>query len=85
MQEFIVTKSSVMKIQNLIVDHKSRPAKLNSKLNITNFYLSTFPAKINDKIFQINEKTLFCRHFCKNLWLSTTAMVNQHLDIKDTE
>ena len=41
----------------------SEPFKLNSKN--TNIYLSLFPAKINNKIFQINKKTLVCGHFCR--------------------
>ena len=31
MKEFIVTKSSVMEIQNLVVNPKSEPVKSNSK------------------------------------------------------
>ena len=57
MKEFIVTKSSVMEIQNLVVNPKSEPVK--STLNNINFYSSTFPAKINDKIFKINKKPPF--------------------------
>ena len=33
-------------------------------LNNINFYLSTFPAKINDTNFQNKEKTVFWGHFC---------------------
>ena len=58
MKEFIVTKSSVIEIQNLVVNPKP---KLSQTINNTSFYLSKFPAKINDKIFKINKKkTLFC-------------------------
>ena len=32
---------------------------LSQTLNITNFHLSTFPAKINDKIFKVNKKNPF--------------------------
>ena len=60
MKEFIVTKSSVMEIQNLVVNPKP---KLSQTINNTSFYLSTFPAKINDKIFKINKKLLFCGYF----------------------
>ena len=36
---------------------------LSQTLNNTNFYLSVFPAKINNKIVQNKEKTLFWGHF----------------------
>ena len=61
MKEFMITKSSIVEIQNLFVDPKSWHVKSNSEQY---FYLSTFPAKINGKIFQIKEKTLFWGHFC---------------------
>ena len=32
----------------------------NQTLNNTNFYLKTFPAKLNDKIFQNNKKKPYC-------------------------
>ena len=54
-------------------------------LNNTSFYLSKFLTKINDKIFPINEKHLFCGQFCAKEILITTAVVPQHLDVKDTE
>ena len=59
----MITKSSVVEIQNLVVNPKSRPT--NPTLN--NFHLSAIPAKINAKIFQNKEKTLFaffCFLFC---------------------
>ena len=56
MKEFIVTKSSVMEIQNFLVNPKSLLSQI---LNNTNFYLSTFPAKVNDKIFNVNNKNPF--------------------------
>ena len=37
---------------------------LSRTLNNTHLYLSKFPAKINDKIFKINNQTMFCGHFC---------------------
>ena len=40
---------------------------LSQTLNSTNFYFSTFPAKINDKFFQINKKPLFHNHFSTKL------------------
>ena len=52
----MITKSSVVEIQNLVVNPKSRPT--NPTLN--NFHLSAIPAKINAKIFQNKEKTLLC-------------------------
>ena len=77
-----------MEIQELIVNPKSRPVKLNSKQY--QFLLSTFPAKINDKIFQINEKTLFYGSFVQGgFFLKTLAKCNcsgpQQSDAKDTE
>ena len=42
-----------MEIQNLVVNPKP---KLSQTINNTSFYLSTFPAEINDKIFKINKK-----------------------------
>ena len=45
-----------MKIQNFHVNPKSL---LSQTLNNNNFYLSTFPAKVNDKIFNINHKNPF--------------------------
>ena len=56
MKEFMIPKSSVMEIQNLFVDPKSQHNS--GTLNNTNIYLSTFPAKINHKIFQ-NKKNYF--------------------------
>ena len=50
-----------MEIQNLIMNPKSGPVKSNSEQY--QFYLSTFPAKINDKRFQNKEKNLFWGHF----------------------
>ena len=47
MKEFIETKSLVMEIQNFVVNSNSKEYQ----------FLSTFPAKINDKIFKINKKT----------------------------
>ena len=58
----MITKNSVVEIQSLIVNPKSWPNKLNSEQY--HFYLSMFPAKINDNIFQNKEKTLFWGHFC---------------------
>ena len=49
----MITKSSVMEIQNLAVNLKSQPL---SRTLDTYFYLSKFPAKINDKVFQNKEK-----------------------------
>ena len=49
-----------MKIQNLILNPKSGPVKSNSD---TNFVLTSFPAKVNDKIFQNKEKNIFWGHF----------------------
>ena len=75
---------------------KENPDKKNIGNNI-NFYLSTFPAKINDKIFQNKGKTLLLFHFqpyfvvfpkenfSSKIQLSTTAVVPQHFNVKDTE
>ena len=51
---------------------------LYSKMDNINFYLSTSPVRINDKIFQDKGKTLFWSQ-----QLSTTAVVPQHLNVKD--
>ena len=60
-KEFIVTKNSVTEIQNLVVNPKSEPpVKSNSKQNQFSF---KHVSKINDKIFKINKKNLFCGHF----------------------
>ena len=59
----MITKSSVVKIQNLVLNPKSQPNKLNFEQQ-KNFYLSMFPVKINDKIFQNKEQTLFWGDFC---------------------
>ena len=62
--------------------------KKDTTLNNTNFYLSLFPAKVIGKIFQNKEKTLFWGHFCPKVIfpkISTTAVVPQHLNVKDTE
>ena len=60
-KEFIVTKNSVTEIQNLVVNPKSEPpVKSNSKQNQFSF---KYVSKINDKIFKINKKNLFCGHF----------------------
>ena len=53
---------------------------LYSKMDNINFYLSTSPVRINDKIFQDKGKTLFWSQ-----QLSTTAVVPQHLNVKDIE
>ena len=37
---------------------------LSQTLNNSNFHLSTFPAKINDKIFENEEKNKFWGHYC---------------------
>ena len=51
-----------MKIQNLIVNSKSKPVQSNSKQYQLLFkYVSS---KINNKIFEINEDTRFCGNFC---------------------
>ena len=44
-----------METQNLVANPKSEPGKSNSK-QCANFYLSIFPAKINDQIFKTNKK-----------------------------
>ena len=59
----MITKSSVVKIQNLVLNPKSQPNKLNFEQQ-KKFYLSMFPVKINDKIFQNKEQTLFWGDFC---------------------
>ena len=53
-KEFIVTKSSVMEIQNLVVNPNQ--SLLSRTLNNTNFCLSKFPAKVNDEIFKTTKK-----------------------------
>ena len=65
--------------------------------NTINFYLRTFPAKINRKMFQNNGKTLFLGHFwsfllflpkgsfCWKIWLSTSAVLPRHLNVKHEE
>ena len=58
-KEFKITKSSILEIQNLVVNHNP---SLSRTLNKIKFYLSTYPAKINDN--QNREKTLFWGHFC---------------------
>ena len=58
----MITKSPVAEIQNLAVNPKSLSVK--PILNNPNFYLSTFPPDLNDKIFQNNKKTLFWVYFC---------------------
>ena len=45
-----------MEIQNFLVNPKSL---LSQTLNNNKFYLSTFPAKVNGKIFNINNKNPF--------------------------
>ena len=57
----MITKSSVVEIKTSlwIPNHDL----LSQTLNNNNFYLSTFPVKLNNKIFQNNEKTLFWGHF----------------------
>ena len=52
----MATKSSIMEIQNLIINPKSQPIKSNSEQ--FQFLLSMFPAKINDKL-QIKKKNYF--------------------------
>ena len=52
---------------------------LYSKTDI-NFYSSTSPVRINGKIYQYKGKTLFWSQ-----QLSTTAVVPQHLNVKDIE
>ena len=54
MKEFIVTKISVIEIQNLVWNPISEPIK--SNFEQYRYLFSTFPAKINDKIFKINKK-----------------------------
>ena len=56
----MITKISIVEIQKLVVNPKSRPVKSNS--DQYNFLLSKFPAKINGKLFQNKEKTLFWGH-----------------------
>ena len=48
-------------IQNLVMNPAFWPV---SQTLHTNFYLSTLPAKINNKVFQNKEKNLFWDHFC---------------------
>ena len=45
---------------------------LSLTLNNNNLYLSMFPAKINDKIFQNKEKTLCWGGFCPKKFLQKT-------------
>ena len=53
----MIKKSSIVEIQNLVMNPKSQSVRSNSEQY--QFLLSTFPAKINDKIFQNKEKTHF--------------------------
>ena len=58
----MITKSTEVEIQNLVVNPKSGPVKPNSEQYQVLFkYVSS---KINDKIFQNKEKTLFWGYFC---------------------
>ena len=75
-------KSSIVEIQNLVIN----PNDLLTQ-TINNFYLRMLQAKTNGKIFQnpILGSFLPKGNFSKKLWLSTTGVVPQHLNVKDTE
>ena len=79
MKEFMITKNSVVEIQNLLMNPKSRPVKSNSEQY--QFLFKYISGKINDKIFQNLPKGNFSQKF----WLSTTVVVTQHLEVKITE
>ena len=85
-REFCVTKSLVMEIQHLIVNSRSRPVKSDSKEYQCLFkYVSS--KKSMTRFFKLI-KELCCGYFCakgnfpKN-WLHITAVVPQHLDVKN--
>ena len=55
MKESMTTKSSIMEIKNLVMNPKLWLVTSNSEQY--QFFLTTFPAKINGKIFQNKENT----------------------------
>ena len=79
LNELMIKKSSFVEIQNLVMNLKSQSVRSNSEQY--QFLLSTFPAKINDKIFQNTEKTQFNSKTRVNFaqsdfFLKTPAMYN---------
>ena len=73
-KKFIVTKSSVMEIQNLVGNPKSEPVE---RWTIPIFIQVLLQQKSMTKFFKLTKKTYFVVIFC--------AKVHQHLDVKDTE
>ena len=56
----------------------SKSSETTRTLNNINFYLSTFPAKINDKVFQNEEKSLFWVHcYTKGIFPKNSGYVQQ--------
>ena len=79
LNELMIKKSSFVEIQNLVMNLKSQSVRSNYEQY--QFLLSTFPAKINDKIFQNTEKTQFNSKTRVNFaqsdfFLKTPAMYN---------
>ena len=71
-KEFMITKSSILEIQNLVVNQNP----LSRTLNKIKFYLSTYPAKINGNQNRENpilRSFLSKGKFSKKLLLGTTA------------
>ena len=61
MKEFMITKNSIMEIQNLVVNPKSWPIKSNCEQYPFSFQY--IPSKNQWQNFS-KEKTLFWSHFC---------------------
>ena len=75
LNELMIKKSSFVEIRYLVMNLKSQSVRSNSEQY--QFLLSTFPAKINDKIFQNKEKTHFGVNFAQSdFFLKTPAMYN---------
>ena len=85
----MITKTSIVEIQNLVVNPKSRPVMSNSE-QYKFLFKYTFNKKLMTKIFQNKEKTLFWGHFCpKIIFPKNSGLVQlqapQYLNVKDTE
>ena len=72
MKEFMITKSSITEIQNLIVNPKSQLVNSNSEQY---HFLFKSLSEIDEKN-QIKEKSLFWGYFCpKRIFLKTSGYV----------
>ena len=58
MKWLMVTKNLVMKIPNLVMNHKSRPVKSNSDLQIL-IFITTFTKRLQHRKINIIVRTAF--------------------------